>query len=155
MMKRQGLSNLRDENIFLSESWKTRDRNLVRVNDILSELEKQVEPLRRQSETARIYLKKKEELKIYDINMFLMDTIRLKEQMETAQRSFDDANRELTEAKEKQEALKHAYEKQEQKLVEAELQMDGCRTKRDEKHWQNSRRKVRSRYWRNRSGLRR
>ena len=57
----------------------------------------------------------------------------LKEQMETAQRSFDDANRELTEAKEKQEALKHAYEKQEQKLVEAELQMDGCRTKRDEK----------------------
>ena len=73
-------------------------QNLVRVNDILSELEKQVEPLRRQSETARIYLKKKEELKIYDINMFLMDTIRLKEQIETAQRSFDDANRELTEA---------------------------------------------------------
>ena len=131
-------------------------QNLVRVNDILSELEKQVEPLRRQSETARIYLKKKEELKIYDINMFLMDTIRLKEQMETAQRSFDDANRELTEAKEKQEALKHAYEKQEQKLAEAELEMDGCRTKRDgKKHWQNSRRKVRSRYWRNRSGLRR
>ena len=30
---------------------------------------------------------------------------------------------------------------QEQKLAEAELQMDGCRTKRDEKHWQNSRRK--------------
>lgn len=108
-------------------------QNLVRVNDILSELEKQVEPLRRQSETARIYLKKKEELKIYDINMFLMDTIRLKEQIETAQRSFDDANRELTEAKEKQEALKLAYEKQEQKLAEAELQMDGCRTKRDEK----------------------
>mgnify|MGYP000547334794 CR=1 FL=1 len=106
-------------------------QNLVRVNDILSELEKQVEPLRRQSETARIYLKKKEELKIYDINMFLMDTIRLKEQIETAQRSFDDANRELTEAKEKQEALKLAYEKQEQKLAEAELQMDGCRTKRD------------------------
>ena len=26
LMKRQGLSNLRDENIFLSESWKTRDR---------------------------------------------------------------------------------------------------------------------------------
>ena len=108
-------------------------QNLVRVNDILSEIEKQVEPLRRQSETARIYLKKKEELKIYDINMFIMDTIRLKEQIETAQRSFDDANRELTEAKEKQEALKLAYEKQEQKLAEAELQMDGCRTKRDEK----------------------
>ena len=37
--------------------------NLVRVNDILSELEKQVEPLEKQSEKAKIYLKKKEELK--------------------------------------------------------------------------------------------
>lgn len=108
-------------------------QNLVRVNDILSELEKQVEPLRRQSETARIYLKKKEELKIYDINMFLMDTIRLKEQIETAQTSLDDAVRELEEAKEKHEELKNAYEKQEQNLSETELQMEGCRTRRNEK----------------------
>ena len=34
--------------------------NLVRVNDILSELEKQVKPLEKQSETAKIYLKKKD-----------------------------------------------------------------------------------------------
>ena len=38
-------------------------QNLVRVNDILSELEKQVGPLERQSEKAREYLKRKEELK--------------------------------------------------------------------------------------------
>ena len=37
-------------------------QNLVRVNDILSELTRQLEPLERQSETAKIYLKKKEEL---------------------------------------------------------------------------------------------
>ena len=42
-------------------------QNLVRVNDILSELEKQVGPLERQSEKAREYLKRKEELKQYDI----------------------------------------------------------------------------------------
>ena len=47
-------------------------QNLVRVNDILSELTRQLEPLERQSETAKIYLKKKEELKILDINMFLL-----------------------------------------------------------------------------------
>ena len=40
-------------------------QNLVRVNDILSELEKQVGPLERQSEKAREYLKRKEELKTY------------------------------------------------------------------------------------------
>ena len=38
-------------------------QNLTRVNDILAELEKQIGPLERQSETARIYLKMKEELK--------------------------------------------------------------------------------------------
>ena len=37
--------------------------NLVRVNDILAELERQVGPLERQAEKARIYLKKKEELR--------------------------------------------------------------------------------------------
>ena len=43
--------------------------NLVRVNDILAELERQVGPLERQAEKARIYLKKKEELKEYDVNI--------------------------------------------------------------------------------------
>ena len=51
-------------------------QNLVRVNDILSELEKQVGPLERQSEKAREYLKRKEELKTYDINMFLLEHIK-------------------------------------------------------------------------------
>ena len=34
-------------------------QNILRINDILSELEKQLGPLERQSETAKIYLKKK------------------------------------------------------------------------------------------------
>ena len=45
-------------------------QNLVRVNDILAELEKQIGPLEKQSEVAREYLKKKESLKTYDINLF-------------------------------------------------------------------------------------
>ncbi len=48
--------------------------NLVRVSDILSELEKQVGPLERQSKTAREYLQLKEELKVCDANQFLLDT---------------------------------------------------------------------------------
>ena len=56
--------------------------NLVRVNDILAELERQVGPLERQSEKAKTYLKKKSELKDYDVNMFLLETERIeKEQM--------------------------------------------------------------------------
>ena len=35
-------------------------------------------PLEKQSETAKEYLKKKEELKTYDINMFLLEEERLR-----------------------------------------------------------------------------
>ena len=47
--------------------------NLVRVNDILSELERQVGPLERQAENAKLFLKKKEELKTLEVNMFLLE----------------------------------------------------------------------------------
>lgn len=56
-------------------------QNLLRVNDILTELEKQIGPLAKQSETAKVYLRKKEELKTYDINMFLLETARLKAEL--------------------------------------------------------------------------
>ena len=56
--------------------------NLVRVSDILSELEKQVEPLEKQSEKAKVYLRKKEELKECDVNVFLLENKKLTEQLE-------------------------------------------------------------------------
>ena len=49
----------------------------MRVNDILAELTRQLGPMERQAEKAKVYLKKKEELKIYDVNMFLSDLARL------------------------------------------------------------------------------
>ena len=49
-------------------------QNLVRVSDILSELEKQVGPLERQAATAKEYLRLREELKYYDVNLFLAET---------------------------------------------------------------------------------
>lgn len=54
-------------------------QNLLRVNDILTELEKQLGPLKRQSETAREYLKKRDTLKVYDVNLFLMEMDRIKQ----------------------------------------------------------------------------
>ena len=47
----------------------------------MGELEKQFGPLQKQSETAKEYLKKREELKHYDINMFLVEMKRLKGQI--------------------------------------------------------------------------
>ena len=48
-------------------------QNLLRVTDILTELTGQLEPLKKQSEVAKIYLDKREQLKGLDINLFLID----------------------------------------------------------------------------------
>ena len=70
--------------------------NLVRVNDILAELERQVGPLERQAEKARIYLKKKEELKTLDVNLFLLDYERIaKELKETVAERLNKTAKEL------------------------------------------------------------
>ena len=86
-------------------------QNLVRVNDILSELEKQVEPLEKQSETARIYLRKKEELKTLDVNVFLLENAKMKEQLEALQEKYDVASADLADTSEKYNGAKEEYER--------------------------------------------
>ncbi|MDD7636751.1 MAG: chromosome segregation protein SMC [Clostridiales bacterium] len=91
--------------------------NLVRVNDILAELERQVGPLERQAEKARVYLKKKEELKTYDVNMFLLEVERIDAQLKEVQDKFQIADRELKDANEAYESAKSEYEKMEQDMA--------------------------------------
>ncbi len=50
--------------------------NLDRINDIYFEIEKQVEPLRRQSEKAKSYLKVSERLKMLEVNHILREVDR-------------------------------------------------------------------------------
>lgn len=85
-------------------------QNLVRVKDILSELEKQIEPLQRQSEKAREYLKKKEQLKIYDINLFLLEGEHLRNIIEDVEKKLALVGAELEEANEKYASMKSDYE---------------------------------------------
>ncbi len=85
-------------------------QNLVRVNDILTELEKQVGPLEKQSEVAKVYLKKKEELKTLDINVFLLENQRIREQLEATEDKYAIASGELTQTSEKYEGIKEDYE---------------------------------------------
>ena len=91
-------------------------QNLVRVNDILSELEKQVGPLERQSEKAREYLKRKEELKTYDINMFLLEMERIRDQIRNLDEKLRITKGELEEATRKYADTKTEYESIEEQV---------------------------------------
>ncbi|NMA96066.1 MAG: chromosome segregation protein SMC [Clostridiales bacterium] len=51
---------------------KTKD-NLIRVDDIIHEISTQIDPLKKESERAKSYLKIREELKLYELNRFLRD----------------------------------------------------------------------------------
>lgn len=91
-------------------------QNLVRVNDILSELTKQLGPLERQAETARIYLKKKEQLKSLDVNMFLLDMDQIKQQLAGAEEKYSAAQEQLAATRQEYEGTKEKYDELEDKL---------------------------------------
>ena len=101
--------------------------NLVRVNDILAELERQVGPLERQAEKARIYLKKKEELKTLDVNMFLFETERIEHQLAEVKEKYAIADKQYQEAKDNYEKIKTEYEKLEQDIESCDARINEIR----------------------------
>ena len=84
-------------------------QNLSRVRDILYELEKQVGPLAKQSETARIYLKHRDTLKQYDANMYLMSFYQLKKDSADIDDKIDIVSAQLKDSRENFEKIKSAY----------------------------------------------
>lgn len=95
-------------------------QNLVRVNDILAELEKQVGPMERQAEKAKIYLKKREQLKVYDVNMFLMEMERMEQQSKELQGKIVIVDHDLKEANRSYASIKAEYEQMEQDMQQAD-----------------------------------
>lgn len=91
--------------------------NLVRIGDILAELEKQVGPLKLQSEKAREYLKHKEELKKCDVNAFLLESDKIREDLKALESKIRIADGDLSAANEAYESTKAEYEAAEQQLA--------------------------------------
>jgi chromosome segregation protein len=63
--------------------------NLMRINDIISELEAQLEPLRAQSEAARKYLRLREDLKVLEINVYLDSIEKYREKLKEAEEQYN------------------------------------------------------------------
>jgi chromosome segregation protein len=115
-------------------------QNLERINDIITELETQLEPLRQQSETARKFLDLRESLKVLEVNVYL-DSIEkfreklkaLEEQYKTVKDQMEAENRKLDEItssnKDKTDQLKAMDERLEavrQQFYEMEGSLERC-----------------------------
>ena len=113
-----GIVKFKKRKVAAQKKLEDEKQNLVRVSDILSELEKQIGPLEKQSETAKIYLKKKGELKTLDVNVFLLENNRLQDQLIGAQEKYDIASGDLEDTTKQYERIKEEYER-----IQGEIEM--------------------------------
>lgn len=107
-------------------------QNLVRVTDILSELTKQLGPLEKQSETAKVYLAKRERLRELDVNLFLIEHAYTGKLLEELREKAEVAEGDLKENKEAYEQTKVEYDSLEQELEELNGKMDALRQETQE-----------------------
>ena len=68
-----GITKFRKRKALAEKKLENERANMLRIGDILSELERQVGPLKKQSEAAQEYLRLREEQKRFDLNLFLME----------------------------------------------------------------------------------
>ena len=100
------------------------EENLVRINDKIDELELQVGPLKKQSETAKRYLVLRDELRVLEISVWMSTLDRLHAQSALIQTEFEQASLALEKAKAELEALYassgNITERMHQKDIESE-----------------------------------
>ena len=80
--------------------------NLLRINDILSEIETNIEPLKVQSEKAKKYLNLREELKNIEIGLFIYNIEKYKADLEEITKNEDIYTNQCKEEEEKLETIK-------------------------------------------------
>ncbi len=103
------------------------EANLLRITDILAELEKQVGPLEKQAEVAKVYLKKKEELKSLDVNSFLLENNRLKGQLDGVNEKLAITTDDYNNTNLKYERIKEEYSEIEEKLSTINERIDNAK----------------------------
>ena len=107
-------------------------QNLCRVNDILSELEKQMGPLKRQEETARQYLKLKEQLKACEVNLFLQEYAGLRENLAGLQEKLAIVKGDFNETSENYETIKAEYDRLETEIESYNTKTEALRSRLNE-----------------------
>ncbi len=119
-----GISRFRHRKEEAERKLERTEENLVRINDKISELELQVEPLRDQAEKAKKYLVLRDELRILEISVWMENLDALKISARKLEMDFRSAEKERDEARAALDALyaegERFSEEMRQKDMEAE-----------------------------------
>ena len=102
---------------------------LTRVGDVIAEIENNIEPLQKRAETAKEYLRLRDELKLLDVKLFINAVDNNSSNIE----QIDDMLNTLSQDIEKQEALSHDNEEKKAelkaKITELSAKIDELREK--------------------------
>ena len=98
--------------------------NLLRINDILSEIETNIEPLKAQSEKAKKYLNIREELKNIEIGLFLYNIEKYKKELEEIVKDEEIYNSQLSDEEGKLERIKQLKEELKNQIDEITLKIE-------------------------------
>lgn len=103
--------------------------NLLRIGDKISELEIQVEPLRKQSETAQKYLVLRDQLREQEVSLWMANLDRLHEQSELLRSDYERSVVECTAARSEQDRLYAESERLAARMREMDVKSEDLREK--------------------------
>ena len=122
-----GISRFRHRKEESQKKLQQAEDNLLRINDKISELELQVEPLRKQSETAKKYLVLRDELRGYEISVWMNELDDLHVRAERYGRDFDAVSAERSSAQAELDVFYARSEKLAEQSREKDLQSERFR----------------------------
>lgn len=125
-----GITKYKKRKTAAERDLETERDNLTRISDIVSEIEKQLGPLEKQNEKAKIYLGIKEELKKLEVNLFLLEYERSADGKKELEDKLRTAEESLSETKDNYEKAKEDYDRL---LEELEYHRNELQKTRDKK----------------------
>ena len=106
--------------------------NLSRVTDIITEIERQIGPLEKQSEVAKEYLRLKEQLKRFEVNQFLIEYEKNNQLKIEVDQKAEIVSNDFSETQIQFEKIKKEYEKLELELEEINQGLEEAKNNRNE-----------------------
>ncbi|MEI3102446.1 MAG: AAA family ATPase [Oscillospiraceae bacterium] len=115
------------------------EENLLRINDKIEELEMQVEPLRKQAETAKRYLVLRDELRIQEISVWMSTLEKLRDQAKDVELEFKQTSQNLEQARERLKGLYASTQGFTERMQQKDVETEEARSRLSQAEAENSR----------------